>query len=218
MSSSKSLSYPVRVISAAVFAVSMGYFEAMVVVYLRELYYPEGFSFPLKLMPSKMIILEVIREAATVVMLFSVSVLAGRRLWERFGYFIFMFGIWDIFFYIWLKVTIDWPSSLFDRDILFLIPIPWIGPVIAPLTVAVMMVLSGMTITWLLQKGYAFKPARTAWITAVLGTMLILYSFMKDTGAAFHQNLPEPYEYPFLVIGIVLYIVAYWVSCRARMR
>ena len=30
------------------YAVAMGYLEAAVVVYLRAIYYPEGFSFPLK--------------------------------------------------------------------------------------------------------------------------------------------------------------------------
>ena len=29
-----------------IFAVSMGFLEAIVVVYIRELYYPDGFRFP----------------------------------------------------------------------------------------------------------------------------------------------------------------------------
>ena len=114
------LSYRMRLIYVMLFAVAMGYFEAAIVVYLRELYYPEGFSFPLTVPPVRLIIIELFREAATIIMLISVAALAARKFWERFGYFIILFGIWDIFYYISLKVTLNWPSTLFDWDILFL--------------------------------------------------------------------------------------------------
>ncbi|TET93422.1 MAG: hypothetical protein E3J26_06330, partial [Candidatus Zixiibacteriota bacterium] len=103
-----------RIILILLFGVAMAYVEAMVVVYLRELLYPEGFSFPLKLMPLNLIAMELSRELASIVMLVAVAGITGKKFWERFGYFIILFGIWDIFYYVWLKVTIDWPSSLFD--------------------------------------------------------------------------------------------------------
>ena len=190
----------------------MGYFEAMVVVYLRGMFYPDGFSFPLKIIPVRMIILEVFREAATIVMLGSVSALAAKKFWNRFGYFIIMFGVWDIFFYIWLKVCIDWPSSLFDWDILFLIPLPWIGPVIAPVMIALVMISIGISITGLFKNGHDFKPSKTTWILAIIATLLLLFSFMHDTGAALHQKMPKPYLYWLLVIGLVIYMAAYVIS------
>ena len=104
-----------------IFGIAMGFAEAAVVVYLRAIYYPEGFSFPLKILTDYKIMIEVLREIATLFMLLSVAFFAGRKFWERFAYFILPFGIWDIFYYIWLKVLIDWPSSMFDWDILFLI-------------------------------------------------------------------------------------------------
>ncbi len=208
------LSYPARLFYVCLFAVAMGYFEAMVVVYLRSIFYPNGFSFPLKMIPVRMIILEVFREAATIIMLGSVSALAAKKFWNRFGYFIIMFGVWDIFFYIWLKVCIDWPSSLFDWDILFLIPLPWIGPVIAPVMIALVMIIIGISITGLFENGYDFKPSKTTWILAIIATLLLLFSFMHDTGAALHQEIPEPYLYWLLVIGLVLYTAAYVISYR----
>ncbi len=186
----------------------------MVVVYLRELYYPGGFSFPLKMAPVKMIILEVFREAATIVMLASVSALAAKKFWSRFGFFIIMFGVWDIFFYIWLKLCIGWPSTLFDWDILFLIPLPWIGPVIAPVMIALLMIIIGVSLTGLFHKGYDFKPSGVTWILAVMGTLILLYSFMRDLGAGLYQEMPQPYHYPLLIIGLILYSAAYVISYR----
>jgi len=214
MVNTNSCSYPARILYTCLFAIAMGYFEAMVVVYLRGLYYPGGFSFPLKVISSKMIILELFREAATIIMLISVSALTVKKFWNRFGYFIILFGVWDIFFYIWLKITINWPSTLFDWDILFLIPLPWIGPVIAPVLVAVFMIAIGLSITYLFHKGYNFRPTVLTWVLAIAATLLILYSFMRDIEATLHQRMPEPYYYHLLITGLVLYAVAYTISYR----
>jgi hypothetical protein len=119
------------------FAIAMAYVESAVVVYLRAIFHPEGFIFPLKAFNDYKIKVEVFREVATLVMLLTVAHLAGRNIQERFASLMLTFGVWDIFYYVWLKVLIDWPVSLLDWDILFLIPLPWIGPVIAPVSIAV---------------------------------------------------------------------------------
>jgi len=139
-----------------VFSISMALVEAGIVIYLRALYYPEGFSFPLKIITTRHLIFELARETATILMLISVSALIGKSFWEKFAYFLILFGFWDIFYYIWLKIAIGWPLSLLDWDILFLIPLPWIGPVIAPVTIAIMMILAGLFILFLFKKGYDF--------------------------------------------------------------
>jgi len=196
------------------FSAAIGYVEAMVVVYLRALYYPEGFIFPLKLIPENMILLEMIREACTIVILFSISALSARRFWERFGYFLIYFGLWDIFYYIWLKAAINWPSSLFDWDILFLIPLPWIGPVIAPVLIALLMVIIGISLTHVFHQGREFKPVAVTWLLAVAATLILLFSFMKDLDAGLRQAVPEQYRYWMLITGLILYIAAYVLSYR----
>ena len=75
---------------------------------------------------------ELVREAATLVMLAAVGMLAGRTRRAQVGYAAVAFGIWDIFYYVFLRAIGDWPRSLFDWDILFLLPLPWWGPVLAP--------------------------------------------------------------------------------------
>ncbi len=209
MQLARSTSYRSTTLAVWLFGITMGYFEAAIVVYLRALYYPGGFSFPLEPIPIDMVAVELGREFASIVMLISVAMIAGRRFWERFGWFLIMFGVWDIFYYIWLRVTIGWPVTLLDWDILFLIPLPWIGPVLAPALVAVLMIVLGTIITWLFADGFQFKPTMLSWFLSLAATGIILFSFMRDIGAGLRQELPEPYPWWMLAAGILLYIIAF---------
>jgi len=201
-----------------VFSISMAFVEAAVVVYLRAIFYPEGFAFPLKPITDSLIVVELAREFATVLMLFSIAALAGKRLWERFAYFLFCFGVWDIFYYVWLKVLLDWPSSIFEWDILFLIPMPWIGPVIAPVSLSLLMIIFGFFIIYSFYKECDFKPTLLSRILTLVGTAFILFSFMRDTDATLHQQLPQPYLYEFLLIGAFLYVAAFMISYLKTLR
>lgn len=196
------------------YSLAMGYLEAAAVVYLRALYYPGGFSFPLKTMPWQMGLVEIGREAATVIMLAAVAALAGKRSMERFGYFLVAFGVWDLSYYFWLKVILDWPASLFDPDILFLIPIPWVGPVIAPALVAALMAIIGILLIRRSQSGGRFRPAWAGWGLGAAATALILYSFVRDYRGAAEGRLPADYSYELLFAGLALYILAYVLSVR----
>ena len=197
-----------------VFSIAMALVEAAVVVYLWALYYPEGFAFPLPMITARHLIVELGREAATIFMLLSVAALIGKRFWEKFAYFVICFGFWDIFYYVWLKLALGWPSSLLDWDILFLIPLPWIGPVIAPVSIAIMMILAGLLITALYKFGYDFRPSFLTWVLTIIGTLTILYSFMRDTGAGLHQQMPLPYRYDLLIAGEILYVLALFLAWR----
>jgi len=127
-----------------VFATAMAYLEAAVVLYLRTLGNRLEPYQPNPLPPAiDFGYAELLREAATVVMLAMVGWLAGRGLRARFGYFLVAFGVWDIFYYVFLKPLTGWPRTLLDWDVLFLIPLPWWGPVIAPMCIAALMVIYG---------------------------------------------------------------------------
>lgn len=125
----------VRFAVVCVWAVAFALVEAMVVFYLRKLFAleyglrfaPADFHFPRAYLPY-----EQAREAATMVMLLAVGFLAGRTWWQRAAYWLLAFGVWDIFYYVWLWVMLGWPSSLADRDLLFLIPGEWWDPVWMP--------------------------------------------------------------------------------------
>ena len=162
------------------FAIAMAALEAIVVVYLRQLYYPVGFDFPLTMLTSKMVSVEWVREAATIGMLIIIGMIAGRTSLQRFAWFLYCFAVWDIFYYIWLKLLLNWPASLLTWDILFLIPVPWVGPVLAPVVCSLTMIILGALIIFLKQKDDSFYIKPIEWILMVAGVVIILISFMWD--------------------------------------
>lgn len=201
-------------LGAGVFAIAMAFLEASVVVYLRALYYPGGFSFPLVRIPERMILIECGRELATIVMLVSVSLWLGSTRWSRFGWFAFVFGVWDLFYYMWLRLLLKWPATLLDPDILFLIPIPWIAPVIAPIAIALTMCVIGVALVVVERHGPVYRPGVAAWALGVLGTAILLYTFMHDVNASLRLQLPSPFPYWLLVIGLACYWAGFFLSLR----
>lgn len=163
------------------FAVAMGFLEASVVVYLRALYYPEGFRFPLKIMEQNLVVTELYREAATLVMIISVSMLASKYRLHRFAWFLAVFGIWDIMYYVFLKMILGWPESLLTTDILFLLPVMWTGPVIAPVINSLTMILMAVVV---LNRRIGTRPTlrltKGIWTLLIIGSLLVLIAYMED--------------------------------------
>jgi len=193
-----------RITWLLLFAVTMAYLESAVVVYLRALYYPEGFGFPLVVIIDRMAAIEVGREAATVVMLIAVAALGGASRWERFAFFCFTFGVWDIFYYAWLRVFLGWPSSLSTVDVLFLIPVPWIGPVLAPLLVSLCLIAAAVVILRLERRSARFELAAPAWIPAMAGGGLVLLAFMIDFRVVLRGEMPPPFRWWLFGAGLAL--------------
>jgi hypothetical protein len=202
-----------RVINATVYAVAMAYVESAIVVYLRRLYYPQGFDFPLGIIDVPTLLLELGREAATIVMLATVGIAAGRTKVGKFAYFLFLFGVWDIWYYIWLKVFVDWPASLLTWDVLFLIPVPWVGPVLAPVTVALTMIGMGLVLLHLEQRGPVLPVGSMVWLAQIVASLIVIVSFTMDVvprlpnnGALLAQWTPTYYRWWMLILGQVLAI------------
>ncbi len=135
----------------AAFAIGMAYVESAVVVYLRFLYYPDGFFVAgvaaLSTVPRHILAIEIGREAATILMLAAVALLTARRSWwERLAFFLWTFAVWDVFYYIWLYAFLRWPRDLMTLDVLFMIPSIWIAPVALPLVVSGIMAVVAVVI------------------------------------------------------------------------
>jgi hypothetical protein len=136
------------------FAAAFGFLEAVVVVYLRAAtgllpgyqgtladvirmsgqFYVQ--SQTISQFPKSLLTLEVLREAATILMLLSVALLTSRKSRARAAVFLWTFAIWDIVYYAALWGTVRWPHSPSEPDVLFLIPVPWLAPVWFPLLVS----------------------------------------------------------------------------------
>ncbi len=166
-----------NIILVGIFAIAMAYLESAVVVYLRVMYGIEYLLQDLNLTADAYTFIEIGREAATIVMLAFVALLAGNNWPKKIGYFFLSFGVWDIFYYIWLYIFIQWPKSLLEWDILFLIPLPWWGPVIAPVLISILLISTG----FLLIKDIKFKVTWIDWTAFSLSIILILFTFMEDS-------------------------------------
>ena len=190
-----------RALWVVLYAVAMAAVESAVVVYLRALYTgAEPVSVLAYELPNRLVAIEVGREVATLVMLVALAALAARSAWERFLYLALAFGVWDIFYYVWLWVFIGWPPSLFTWDILFLIPVPWLGPVIAPVIVSLCLVAGSL---WLLSRP-TLRLSRRAWALAIGGGILVLLSFIVDYRYALARTDPPRFRWELFWAGIVL--------------
>jgi len=195
--------FHLKILYASAFAISMAYLESSIVVYLRELYYPEGFAFPLKDIPLPILFTEIGREAATIIMLFAYAKSMGNNGREVFAYFAFNFGIWDIWYYIWLKLLINWPLSILDWDVLFLIPVPWFGPVLAPVIVSLGLVLAGYII---LRREYINKPLslrKIDWYLEAIAGLIIIGSFLTESASLTAGFAPTHYPWWLFFCGFL---------------
>jgi len=199
-----------------VYAIAMAWVESAVVFYLRtminriEPYQPNplpeigGFA-----------LVELTRELATLVMLFVVGVLAGRTWRARLGYSAIAFGVWDIFYYLFLKVICDWPHSLLDWDILFLLPMPWWGPVLAPVLISLLLISWGTVASQVEPTVAPAVPAWPAWWLGMAGIALALRVFMADALAERHHGLaairmvlPVRFNWPAFSLALLLMAAA----------
>lgn len=168
-----------RWLTVVAFAIAMAWVEAAVVYDLRTMvnrinpYQPNPLPLIGNLGP-----VELVREAATMVMLLTVGMLAGRSWRVRLGYSAVAFGIWDIFYYIFLKAICGWPPSLMKWDILFLLPLPWWGPVWSPMAIALLMIVWGTLASQF--EAASIRTRRRFWLLNFSGVALALYVFMAD--------------------------------------
>jgi hypothetical protein len=169
-----------RVVWTSAFAVAMAYLESAVVVYLRKIYYPNGFRFPLVALDVSIAVTEIFREAATVVMLIAIGALVGRSRYEKFAFFLLSFAVWDIFYYVFLWLLLAWPESLMTWDILFLIPVMWVGPVVTPIILSLtMIVLAGGILK--IEAAGTFRGIRPSeWALLIVGSVVVIVSFTVD--------------------------------------
>jgi hypothetical protein len=171
------------------FSIAMGFLECSVVVYLRELYYPHGFDFPMKAFSERIIIVELIREASTLLMIVGIGALSGRNFAEKFGYFLFSFAIWDVCYYAFLKIILNWPASLMTWDILFLIPSTWTGPVLAPILLSITMIAFSLIIIRFTNIHGHIKISSTEWTFLILGSIILMVVFCWDYSSFILQNI-----------------------------
>lgn len=176
------------------FAIAMGFLEAAVVVYMREILYPGGFDFPLQPISPGLAITELLREVATLIMLLTVGMLGSRalspgiqqeaspggRFSTGFAWFLYSFAIWDIFYYVFLWLILGWPQSIMTWDVLFLIPTTWTGPVLTPVLVALAMIGFALLILLRAEAGRESRIPGEIWGGMITGSLVLITGWIWD--------------------------------------
>src|SRR5882672_1592523 len=212
----------------AAYAAAMAWVESALVYYLRTMI---DRIEPYQTNPLPVVgylgRVELVREAATMVMLLTVGMLAGKNWRNRFGYAALAFGVWDICYYLFLKLMCGWPHSLLDWDILFLLPLPWWGPVIAPICIACLMIFWGTLASHFDRPDSGYFAPLKFWMWNLAGVFLALCVFMADTlpvagqGIEVVRNvLPTRFNWPLFALALLFMAVPIienlvWV-CRNR--
>jgi len=210
------------------FGIAFGYVEAAVVVYMRAAYEPRHQRlYPsrapgdlLPFIPLERLTVEgaevvnwpkteLLREVATLVMLAGAALAVARNGRQWFAAFVLVFGLWDVFYYVFLKVLLDWPASLLTWDLLFLLPVVWVAPVLAPLLVAVSMVATGALSLWREAVG---RPLRLGWghcLTLTASGCVLITAFCWDYPHIVAGGLPNPFNWPLFAVGHLLGLAAF---------
>jgi len=201
----------IRVCIALIFSISLGYFEAAVVVYLRAIFYPDGFTFPLEVFSidplfKRLCITEVGREAASLILIVTAAWLFGSNRRQRVSYFLIIFAVWDIFYYVWLKVLLDWPATIMDWDILFLIPMTWASPVLAPVLCSLLMLLFAIVILYRDFKGKYICVSFLEWLAFISAGVIIIVSFCIPGPHTAQDDYFKYFSWPLFGAGFLLAI------------
>lgn len=225
------------VVALLLFGTAFGYLEAAVVTYLRQLHEPArqqfypgrapGELFPLLTLEQlraargeqgRTLAIEIGREAATILMLAAVALAVSRSAGQWAAAFVVAFGTWDLTFYVFLKVLLGWPASLFTWDILFLIPVPWVGPVLAPALVSAAMIGAGV---WHLRSDGRLEPIHIGalqWCGIAAGAIVIVVSFAMDYRHIMAGGMPRPFHWNLFAAGLGIGIGSYAWAARRPVR
>ncbi len=216
-----------------IFGTAFGYLEAAVVSYLRLLHEParqrfypgrpSGDLFPLLTLDQlrasgveqqQTLAIEIGREAATIVMLAAIALAVSANAGQWAAAFVIAFGTWDAAFYLFLKLLLGWPASLFTWDILFLIPVPWAGPVLAPLLVSAVMVAAGI---WQLRCEARSRPVHIGaphWAGLISGAGVIVISFAMDYRNIMSGRMPREFGWGVFALGMTVALASYGGAVR----
>jgi len=201
-----------------VWSIAFAYVESSLVEYLRAIYYPlenGGFRFPvitldgLKAMGDehvRRLAIEFGREIATLLMLGAVGLAAARNRREAWAHFMIAFGVWDIFYYVWLKAFIGWPESLMTWDLLFLVPVPWVSPVLAPVLISIAMIAAGTIVLHWEARGQPLQARWVDWLMISSGGAIVIVAFCWDYRNIMDGGIPNPF--PWLIFGLGLSLSA----------
>ena len=198
------------------FAAAFGYVEGSVAHYLRMHFFPQGFGPDLNSMRHEnTLIVELGREAATMVMLFCVAAMTKGPFLRRFSVFVFAFAVWDLLYYVSLYAFEKWPASLMDWDVLFLIPAPWFAPVLAPVAISLLGIAGSLFALWIFARDGEFTAGAWPILLLIAGLLTYLSTFFHGIHI---MRFPTHYHWDIFIAGTVLVAASYAILAAKNLR
>jgi len=220
-------------VALLLFGIAFGCVEAAVVVYLRTLgepirekvlaSQPHDGIFPLLTLEQwknagmdfmPLAITELVRELATMLLLASIGLAYAHNVRQWFAGFMIAFGVWDIFYYVFLKLFVGWPASLWTWDLLFLIPVPWSGPVITPVIVSLLMIAAGVEILRREFNGSDVRLGLIHWSAVIGGGLVVIVAFCWDFSHTAKGGMPNPFNWPLFLLGLAIGVAGFLHALR----
>jgi hypothetical protein len=204
-----------RLLGVFLFACAMGLLEAICVVYLRRLIVPPGTDPTLPATPLGSLHIEHVREACTMLMLLAVAWMTAPNWRSRTAHFFFMFGVWDILYYVGLKWFAGWPGSWLQWDCLFLIPVPWYGPVLAPVLISGYFMVACCLLLAHENSEAKARLSLSALALQLPGFLLWYWSFVKDSNSIqAHGYDGIGYSWALFACGLIVAALGLWLAPR----
>ena len=194
-----------RISSVIIFAIAMGILEAICVVYIRQIIFPPDGNITNVPFADFNFTIEAVREAMTIIMLTTVSILSAYNVRTRLAMFFLAFGTWDILYYIGLRIFLQWPISIMDWDTLFLIPVAWYSPVLVPVLISVYFIFGSVFIVLHEGNGTKLKFSFSVVLLQFLAFVVWFYSFTKNSARISETGYANAeYSWALFFLGLVL--------------
>ncbi|MCF7885109.1 MAG: hypothetical protein K9M80_01320 [Candidatus Marinimicrobia bacterium] len=176
------------------------------------MYQPGNPFFPVIVIQNKHLIIEIFREIFSLTVVFLIAYLSGNNYREKFAALMFTFGLWDIFYYIWLFIIHQWPPSWMTWDVLYRVPIMWTGPVIAPLIVSVCLVSSALIIFYIEHNKIEIEFTSGMWIFEIIAGTGVIISFVWNSQSTLRGAWPGGFPWwlflPSILLGLIVFYYA----------
>jgi hypothetical protein len=157
-------------------------------------------------------VVEVGREICTLLLMIAVAALTKGPFPRRLASFTFVFGIWDLSYYAALWLFEGWPASPADWDLLFLLPVPWFGPVLAPVVISAIGIAGAVSVHLILDRRGKLVVPRFGF--ALINSALAAWeiSFVGHPGP--RTEFPAGYCWWLFLLGVALSLAGYLLTWR----
>ena len=125
------------------------------------------------------------------------------------------FGVWDIFYYVWLKVLLDWPSSIMDWDILFLIPTTWASAVLYPVLISITLLVFAAVILYRDAHGRTIRVTWVGWLVFIIAGIIVVVSFCTPGPHVTRPDFESYFYWPLFAAGLLL-AVGMFIKCLLK--